>query len=86
MKFSSGLEKIALIGPVAEAAGLGIPSAIGYHVGRAAGFREGKEESDKPGATRNILGALLVPGYVGYRMGKRHGHAAAAAKEKEKKK
>jgi hypothetical protein len=82
--FDKGFEKIAITGLATEVAGLGAPSAIGYHVGRAAGYREGKTEQDKPGAVRNILGAAFVPGYIGYRMGKRHGHEARRRQEEGK--
>jgi hypothetical protein len=83
MSFFKGFEKTALVGPLTDLANLGIPSAIGYHIGRGHGKEEGEKEVNPPSTLNKTVKALLIPGYMGYRIGKHHGHEMA---KKEKKK
>lgn len=86
MRFIASFEKVALIGPLADLANLGIPSAAGYVAGRASGAAEAAsgKKLDEPGAVGKAVKWLLIPGYTGWRYGRAHGHAAAT-KEKDKK-
>jgi hypothetical protein len=60
-------KKEALIGPAADMGALGIPSIIGYGVGRHMGNKTyEKEEEWEPSMAKT----MLIPGYLGYSMGK----------------
>lgn len=64
------LEKIAVIGPLVDVGNLGIPSGVGYAMGNSHKFLDEEEAQDYLDDGPSIGGALLVPGYTGYRMGK----------------
>lgn len=79
-----GIEKTAIVGPLMDVGNFGIPSAIGYAVGKGEGreMAQAGEKMDK----QSILGALMVPGALGYRYGKKRGYRQSqiAAKNKSK--
>ena len=81
-------EKTALIGPAGDLYGLGIPSAIGYAVGRGSAiYSKGQAEAQaKKKWMDNLLAGLLIPGYTGFHFGKRRASRdyLAAFKEGEK--
>ena len=85
MAFKQGFTKIALVGPALDLANLGIPSLVGYHIGKAQGTAEGKEEVNKPSTLGKLLKGALIPGYIGYRVGKGRGHEIAKKKKEERK-
>ena len=68
------MAKTAIVGPLTDLVNLGIPSMIGYHMGKNEGrlMAANKEPMDD----RSIAAALLVPGALGYRYGKEKGYAA----------
>lgn len=94
-KQASALEKVAVFGPVGELSGLGVPSALGYALGRSMpigdinearsvkSFMSAKKGRGKKFA-RDALGFLIMPGYTGYRAGR--GEAARLFLKKKKKK
>jgi len=79
------LQKEALIGPMMELSGLGLPSAAGYAIGRTDRpmGREGAKKRLEEGYS--IGKGLLIPGYTGYRAGKRSAAREYLEAEKEKK-
>lgn len=84
MSFFKGLEKTAIIGPALDLNGLGIPSLVGYQLGKAHGRAEGSKEKNPPSRAGKLLKGALIPGYIGYRYGKGAGHEAAKKGEKKK--
>ena len=63
-------EKQALIGPLVDLGWIGLPSLVGYQMGRTRGkevAHTGKGESSTLGM---LLRSLLVPGAIGYEIGK----------------
>jgi len=82
---ATGMGKNAAIGLLLDVGNLGVPSAIGYHMGKSEG-RERAVEGKGPGDF-SYLHSLLVPGYLGYHAGKAEGHRSrseAMAKEPSK--
>jgi hypothetical protein len=80
------MEKEALVGPLLEAANLGLPSGLGYMVG--ADMRPPGEEAAKRRLKDrySITKGLFVPGYTGYRAGKREAAREYLADSKSRKK
>lgn len=77
-KSIKGQEKTAIIGPLADLLGLGIPSLVRHSTGHKDGqkaFNEGKKLEGNEGGGIGKL--LLVPGQLGYSMGFPRGHGEA---------
>ena len=74
-RLKAGLEKTAILGPLVDAAGLGMPSLLGYALGRP----EGRAQYDRkiPMDRTSPLAALMVPGYLGYSVGRTRGYLEA---------
>lgn len=72
-KKKKGKEKKAFFGPAMELGSLGIPSGIGYLVGRSQGLSDARAGLERPTGLRakDVLGGFLVPGYTGYQIGRR---------------
>lgn len=68
-KKTASVEKEAIIGPLADISNLGIPSAVGYALGREEG--RSMARSGEPMDERSMAAALLVPGALGFRAGKK---------------
>ncbi len=64
----NSMEKTAFLGPLVDIGNLGIPSAVGYVMGREEGRRmkQSGQKMDDP----SLAAQLLVPGSIGYRYGK----------------
>lgn len=89
MENKMSLAKEALIGPAGDV--LGIPSAIGYFIGKRKGKNMAEEGAERPKlGPRSAAGFLFVPGATGYMIGKRVGYdekkEEAAKKSSEEKK
>lgn len=65
MKFSYGFRKSAFVGPIIDVGNLGIPSAVGYHLGKQHGMVEGEEERDPPSFAGKLAKGAILPGYIG---------------------
>lgn len=76
------LEKQAVIGPMVDIGNLGIPSAIGYHLGKKEG-RERARHGEGMGSG-STAAKLLVPGAIGYRMGVKKGYRKTKRREMTK--
>ena len=65
------LEKKALIGPMVDIGTLGMPSMLGYQLGKNLGMSTEADvlDEDEPGRLKKLLAYGLIPGYTGYRMG-----------------
>lgn len=77
----ANLRKEAILGPLADASNLGMPSGVGYVLGR----QEGREmaEAGVPMDKRNLAAALLVPGALGFRYGKTTGYELSKRSKKK---
>ena len=80
------MKKLAFVGPMVEAEAKGLPSLLGYFVGRAQPMTEelAKKEIERDYDTFN---GFVVPGYTGYHFGLRHAagvHLNNLEKEKAK--
>lgn len=81
----TGSVKEAMVGPILDIGNLGIPSAIGYALGRGEGMEMAR--SKVPMDPQSLAAALLLPGALGYRYGKASGYRDARdAKSSHKKK
>lgn len=80
-----GLKKEALVGIGTDAMSLGIPSAIGYMIGKNTGRSMAADEEDRPKFGLGSAAALaLIPGASGYQIGKRRGYDAKKKADKKK--
>lgn len=71
LNIHEGIEKCAFIGPLLDIMNLGIPSGVGYAIGRTDHPRS-KEQAEKYLRSHpSIAAALLMPGYTGYRIGRK---------------
>ena len=68
-------DKLGFIGPIVEAGNIGIPSLLGYALGKSSTPDLEKDVDHK----YSIPHALLIPGYTGYHYGIRE--SARAKKE-----
>ena len=87
--FWKGFEKKAVLGPAMDVGMAGMPSMLGYQIGKGHGMTTDPNvlEEAEPSKLKKLLAALLVPGYFGYRQGLLSGASAKdKAEEKEKKK
>ena len=80
--FTDELTKTAVIGPSLDISALGIPSLIGYAIGKGVGKKMGEQGEDVEPAS--LAGHLLIPGAFGYRLGKQRGHYDATKKKDKK--
>lgn len=71
------LQKLSFVGPLVDVSNLGIPSAVGYHMGAN---KTHYEEDDDEHSFDPLLG-LMLPGYIGYHFGVK---AGARADQKRK--
>lgn len=78
----AGITKEAIIGPLADLNGLGVPSLVGYHLGKSQGSAMAR--AGDPMDERSMAAAMLVPGALGYRYGKTTGYEEEKAKGKKK--
>lgn len=75
MNFSKGFVKTAIIGPVIDIGNLGIPSLVGYSLGKSEALASrDKTEKNAPSSASKAIKYLMVPGYTGYRRGIAAGH------------
>jgi hypothetical protein len=74
-KSKEGLKKEALVGIGTDAMSLGIPSAIGYMIGKNTGRGMAEDDEKRPSFGIGSAAALaLIPGASGYMIGKRRGY------------
>lgn len=64
-------EKKALNGPIVEIGGFGTPSAIGYVIGKSSIPQSRSEAEEILSGGYSIPAGLMVPGYTGYRHGRK---------------
>ena len=83
--FWDGFEKQAILGPAVDIGSLGIPSMIGYQIGKGHGMHTDQSVLDEaePGIAGKVGGGLFVPGYLGYRLGLKAGRKAQEKAKKE---
>ncbi len=73
-----GFKKYALLGPVMDIGWLGLPSVIGYQMGKEEGLEMAKHREAAPDyGVDSFLAHLFVPGAFGYQMGKRKAYYRA---------
>ena len=83
----SALEKLGFYGWSADAAMVGVPSAVGYGLGRANTPISDEEAKEMAQRHYNLFGGAIIPGYTGYHFGEKHtARKHLATKNKEKKK
>ena len=70
-KGAKGQIKTAFVGPLADLGNLGIPSGIGYAMGRSDRPEDEEEARDQSKRPYNVPAGLLIPGYTGYHFGKK---------------
>ena len=70
--FLSELTKVAVIGPMTDMGLLGLPSIVGYQMGKRRGREmvEGQEEIEP----ESFAAQMVIPGRFGYRMGIQRGY------------
>lgn len=82
----AGHNKTAFIGPGIDMANLGIPSGVGYAIGRQEHFGSKADAEADLKDRYNPVAGLLIPGHTGYHFGRRSAARSALRNFEEKEK